>query len=56
MLVPMKTRNMRELEKHWAKEADKKAHLSNNKTSKSAPSPQRGASTVRTSKRTNGPK
>ena len=52
----MKTKNMRELEKYWAKQADKKAGPANSKTAKGAPAPQRGASTVRTSKRTNGPK
>ena len=32
MLCPMKNRNKRELEKYWAKEADKKAKLAKKAT------------------------
>jgi hypothetical protein len=40
MLVAMKTRNLREMEKHWAKEAERKAKLAKSKAAAAAPAAQ----------------
>lgn len=43
MLLGMKTRNMRDMEKHWAQEAEKKAKLAKSKLPKKKTASQSGS-------------